>query len=243
MIRSTLIFLCLILITSNSLANCAINNDILGAVYKVTTIHKNNNSESAQHISLWRNGKQVALEYPDAHMTELWEQMSNKKLRMVNYFDTQQRGIEYQPDEIKISHTENDWLLKRQLITNDLIHSMQQVKTIKDDCDDLASYTLDQKEIKINLQWLIKHELVKKYQEESKNTIVVWKLEQVIYDPEKVKNVFLTRSKYQTTDYTDVGDNESDPFLLKMINLGFIAHTSSGFYDAQGNPLEASHKH
>jgi len=243
MIRSILIFLSLIVITNNSFATCAVNADVFGAVYKVTTIHKDNNTESAQHITLWRNGRKVAHEYPDAQMTEVWEQMVNKKLRMVNYFDTQQRGIEYTPDEIKISHNENDWLLKRQLITNDLMHSMQHITTVKDDCDDLAKYVLEKKDVKIVLQWLVKRELVKQYKEESENSTVTWKLERLITDPAKVESVFIARSKYQTTDYADVGDNESDPFLLKMINLGFIAHGSSGFYDAKGNALGDSHQH
>jgi len=244
MTKLILVFLNCILATNMAVANCAINNNMLGAIYEVTTIHKNNNTTSTQHITLWRNGQQVAHEYAGTHMTKLWERMSNKRLRMVNYFDTPQRGIEYQPDEIKISHSENDWLLKRQLITNDLIHSMQHVATTKDGCDDLAGYIFEKKNVKINLQWLIKHELVKQYTEESDASIVAWKLKEVSYDPENVKNVFITRSKYLTTDYTDIGDNESDHFLLKMINLGFITHTSARLYDTQENSLNAtSHKH
>lgn len=243
MIYKSLAFIGLIFTANISFASCMVSNDNLGAVYKVTTTHSINNTESVRHLVLWRSGRQVAHEYLDTHMTEVWERMSNQRLRMTNYFDDEKRGIEYQPDEIRISHNENDWLLKKQLITNDLIQSMQLVATAKKGCDSLVHYVLKTDEVKIELHWLVKQELAKQYKEESGNIIVTWQLEKVIDDPEEVKNTFLTRSDYQTTDYTDIGDNESDPFLLKMINLGFIAHTASGVYDAQGNSLELSHQH
>lgn len=46
-----------------------------------------------------------------------------------------------------------------------------------------------------------------------------------------------------TTDYADVGDSESDPFLEKRINLGFIEHGAIGFCDADVHVLEGSHQH
>ena len=42
-------------------------------------------------------------------------------------------------------------------------------------------------------------------------------------------------NSYGTTDYTNIGDNESDPFLISMINLGFIEDHAHGFYDSKGN--------
>ncbi len=45
------------------------------------------------------------------------------------------------------------------------------------------------------------------------------------------------------TDCADIGDNESDPFLLKMINQVDIEHGSAGFYDSKRMSLDASHSH
>ena len=58
-----------------------------------------------------------------------------------------------------------------------------------------------------------------------------------------MKAQFAEWYNYQTTDYAYIGDNENDPFLAKMINQGFVEHGASGFYDAQGNQLQGSHKH
>jgi len=64
-----------------------------------------------------------------------------------------------------------------------------------------------------------------------------------VTEPKKIEEFFRIRGSYQTTDYADIGDNESDPFLLKMMNLGFIKHGASGFYDAQGHALKKRHNH
>ena len=58
-----------------------------------------------------------------------------------------------------------------------------------------------------------------------------------------IKQKFAVWDRYQTTDYADVGDNESDPMLAKMIKLGFISHGASGFYHADGTQIESGHHH
>lgn len=50
-------------------------------------------------------------------------------------------------------------------------------------------------------------------------------------------------SQWQSTDFADVGDNESDPFLRRMISLGFVEHGASGFYHADGSPLPGADHH
>lgn len=243
MIRLIFVLFSLTAVANTAVAKCTVNNDVLGAAYKITTSHLSSGVDSVRHLVLWRNGKQVAHEYKGSLMTEVWEKMTNKRLRMVNYFDKHRRGIEYQPEEIKIAHSENDWLLKRQLVTPDLMNSMKLVKTTDDTCEKIESYELKSDKLNIAMEWLSKQELAKRYEETSADKKVTWTLEKVTNNPDDVNKVFLTRSTYQMTDYTDIGDNESDPFLLKMINLGFIAHGASGFYDQDGHAIEGGHHH
>lgn len=49
--------------------------------------------------------------------------------------------------------------------------------------------------------------------------------------------------RWPSTDFADVGDNEADPFLRKMIALGFVEHGASGFYSADGEALQGGHHH
>ncbi len=74
-------------------------------------------------------------------------------------------------------------------------------------------------------------------------TLTVWRRLEIVSDPATVQAAFDRRASYLSTDYADIGDNESDPFLLRMINLGFIEHGGSGFYDADGHDMGAAHAH
>jgi len=241
MIRYVLPFMVTLFYSNMLLAECSVDNAVLGAAYKVTTVVPDKKILTSKHIVLWRNGKQVAHEYLDNHVTELWEQTSNGMLRLVRYFDKHARGIEYQPNEIKSSMGGNAWEIKQQLVSPELINSMRLQSTQGKDCNKLESYVLKTNNNTITLQWLANQRLVKSYREEFRNHKVSWELEQTITNPRQVNKTFTSRSNYQTTDYTDIGDNESDPFLMQMIHLGFVEHSSAGFYDAQGNHLDEHH--
>ena len=243
MTRLSLILCCVFLSINTAKANCAFNDDVLAAKYKVTNTQLDRKKDDFFHLILWRNGKQVAHEYSEKDITEIWELTPKGMLRMVLNFDDHKRGIEYQPNEINEGHGERDWSLKNQLISDSLIKSMQLESTQGADCEKTETYTITNNDKTISLEWLVNQRLIKTYQEKSSSENLTWELEKTTSDPVKVKQFFNTKYSYQTTDYTDIGDNESDPFLIKMINLGFIAHGHSGFYDSQGNSLGENHQH
>lgn len=224
-----------------ALAECTIDQDRIGAHYTVTT--KTQHGEQQGQINLWRNGNQVAHEYSDSRITEIWEQLNNGMLRMERHFDQHQRGIEYAPNEINHGKGERDWGLKYQLISDKLIKQMQTTGSSGEACDKVQHFVLAQAGRHIQLAWLPEQRLVKTYREQSADKEIVWQLTDVIQSKKQVAQVFTIRSHFYTTDYTDIGDNESDPFLLKMINLGHVEHGASGFYDAHGHALEGQHRH
>ncbi|RJG17922.1 hypothetical protein D4A39_05365 [Alcanivorax profundi] len=70
----------------------------------------------------------------------------------------------------------------------------------------------------------------------------VWQL--VSLEQVAESDTFARWSAWQSTDFADVGDNEADPFLRRMIALGFVEHGASGFYQADGTPMQApAHSH
>lgn len=119
---------------------------------------------------------------------------------------------------------------------------MQKIKTKDSGCDLVENYVFSNDAVQITLDWLPELQLIKSYSEKSETGRILWKLQQVIHDAERVKQAFKVRSNYPTTDYADIGDNESDPFLLlKMINLGHLDHSHSGFYNNQGQAIGGHH--
>ena len=75
------------------------------------------------------------------------------------------------------------------------------------------------------------------------DTQTLLSLNDVNSDTPAIKAQFAKWDNFQTTDYADIGDNESDPFLAKMINLGFIEHGATGFYNQQGEAIQGGHHH
>jgi len=224
-------------INNTIFATCTENSTVIGAKYKVTMKKTDSSIIKTSNMILWRNGKQIAHEYIDTGITDVWEKTGNGMLRLVRYFDKPKQGIEYQPNEINNGKGEKNWSLKSQLISDKLINSMQQNSIENTGCDKTVSYTLKSNNKFIKLNWLPVRRLVKTYSESTHSTKLKWELIELITYKKQINNIFSNRADYKTTDYTDIGDNESDPFLMKMINLGFVEHSASGFYDSNGNHL------
>ena len=239
----TIIILMSVLIATASYADCNAESTELGARYRITTTDHKTEKQSIRDFTLWRDGDRVAHQYHAKAMTELWERVSNGKLRTVHYFDHYHRGIEYDPVEVKISHTSNDWELKYQLVSSGFINTLVKDPSVSNRCYPLSMYSQTSNASSVTLQWIDQLHLAKLYIEANPFKSVKWELVEVIDDKAKVQKAFSRRESYKTTDYTDIGDNESDPFLMRMINLGHISHGASGFYDQDGHAIGQSHRH
>lgn len=193
-----------------------------------------------QLLELWRAGNQVALQYPQSDITELWEPVKPGRLHLTRYFDQYGRGIEYQSTEIK---GEQDWSVKRQLVSDHLISSMTLQQTLGRGCAMEQHYSLVQGGKRMELSWLPQQQLVKRFRVTEDTLTRTWLLTGHESQAQPITQRFAELSGFDTTDYADVGDSESDPFLKKMINLGFIEHGATGFYDADGHVLEGGHQH
>lgn len=217
--------------------NCAIDTKIDTPVvveYQIKVETKRGTTN--RNLQLWRNKNQVAIHYPETGITELWEKTKNDKLHLVRFFESHQRGIEYQPGEINGSH---DWSAKHQLISDSMIATMQLETTTGNGCERVRSYSRTTPKGSSQLEWLENKGLIASYIEVTDRYKSTSTLQAISTDSNKVKEKFETLNSYQTTDYTDVGDNESDPFLMGMINLGFIEHGSTGFYDSNGHSMDS----
>ena len=235
-----LLIILLTLVSVSAVAEC--NVSPLKATYSINEYNSEGQLAKQYPLILWRQGNQVAHQYPSTRITEIWNLTGNGSLHLERFFDAYHRGIEYQPGEIKAVTGKSGWELKNQLVSNQLLESMELVKTDLSGCDQIDSFASDSKE-HINLQWLNNRKLIKRFEIQAGAERKVWKLERLETDKQQIEQFFTDRADYKTTDYADIGDNESDPFLLKMINLGFVEHGSSGFYDANGQPLEGGHAH
>lgn len=188
-------------------------------------------------LQLWRYNNQVAIRYPKTLVTEMWGKTKNDRLHLVKIFEKHKKGIEYQPFEISGSH---DWSVKRQLVSNEAISRMNFVTSTGKGCNLIKNYSKQTNKGVRHLAWLKNKALIKSYIETNDQRTSTWTLLSTGTKQQEIREKFSALNSYDTVDYTDIGDNESDPFLTSMINFGFIENHSHGFYDSQGNTV---HKH
>ena len=219
-----LLFATVILSTANTFAACEANPDRLGARYVETQTVVEPEKEEISHLTVWRGDRQIAHEYTDKHITELWEKGASERMRLVLYFEENQRGIEYQPGEEGLETSKEAWLKKSRLIPADKLAGMELSGTSGQSCEQAEHYEKQEEGLSIRIEWLPGPKLVKSATWETENTRTELVLEEIVTDPADVDAVFTRLSDYQTTDFADIGDQESDPFLQKMINLGFTRH-------------------
>jgi len=227
MIR-TLLIATFLLPAHHAFAACHADPERLGAHYVETrTVNEPEMGESS-HFSIWRGDRQIAHEYTDTHITELWEKGASERMRLVRYFEQHERGIEYQPGEEGLETSREAWLTKSRLIPANMLAGMEMKRASGQACERTEHYEKQEHGLTIHIAWLPGLNLVKSASWETENTRTELRLEGTVTDRAEVNAVFARLSDYQTTDFADIGDQESDPFLQKMINLGFTDHDQRG---------------
>lgn len=235
-------FICSQLINFNSYASesCTEKSEQLGAIYSIETSGLNHQTKKIKsNFELWRKGHDVLHINQSKQATNQWHTLKNNNVRKISYFDHYQRGIEFEP--VAVSKTK--WQLNYQLVSENLLSKMTLISTKGESCERIEHYKFESKGQSVELWWQPKLQLAQKIITIEKEILTVWLLNKTIFSKDEIINVFNKKEDYQMTDYADIGDNESDPFLRKMIRLGFIDHAGSGFYDAQGNQLSNDHHH
>lgn len=240
MIRKLIIFALLLGVSIHGHGQCDLPLDHLGALYEITEENSETGKVQTRHLNVWRRGGQVAYEFPELGVTEIWSRAPIQGMYLVRYFDEHARGIEYQPGELSHAHPATAWLDKQQLVASAMLDSLSPTGSGGAGCERVESYTGKYHDALIALTWLPQLRLPNELQVETPGSIQLWQLRETVRSPQRIDAVFASRRDYATTDYADIGDNESDPFLQKMIRMGFIEHGSHGFYNEHGHALEAA---
>ena len=243
MIKASLLTTALIFPGATFADDCASIAEQLGASYLMVEESAKDKHQRSYQMKLWRKGNQVIHQYPDSQISELWQLVRNGRIGSVRYFDEHQRAIEYQPGE-KLGQKENrDWSIKFQLVSDQLLSSMTLLERSGEGCEVKETYVNNSGGQFTQIEWLPEKKLVKAFSHVKAGKSISWTLQSTVEDRQQVAAQMTLRDSYQATDFADIGDNESDPFLLGMINLGFIEHGTSGFYNTEGKEIGEGRHH
>ncbi|WP_444995456.1 hypothetical protein [Aliikangiella sp. IMCC44359] len=224
MIKAILILLSLVHLPIYA-KKCTSNKDVMGVGYTITTQSLESKKVlNKTSLNFWRFKDQVAYEYPDKQFFEAWNLVSNGQIRPTRYFDQYKKGIEYQPMDINHGKGERNWSSKNHIVSNAYRQKLISGRPKGTGCQKVTPYYSSTSKHDVVLQWLEAYQLPQQLKVVQKNTIITWHADKIMTNAAIVKQAFIDRDNYVLTDYVDIGDHESDPFLNKMINLGFISH-------------------
>ncbi|MCC2616199.1 hypothetical protein LJ739_08105 [Aestuariibacter halophilus] len=223
-------------------ANALCQSSTLMATYEIERQH-GTQPPTLDTLVLVRHGDNVLHIHPNAGLSEGFHRTATGAIQVIRHFDQHQRSIEYAPNEKVHGRQEADWSLRYQLISNDLLNHLPVNETQGQGCErqQIRQRVTDSE--RTTLHWQPEQQRMSALSVVRENYRERWTLKAVSTDAQAIQQAFEQRLGYQTTDYADIGDDHTDPFLLRMVNLGFIEAGASGFYNADGKALEGHHQH
>lgn len=230
---------------------CSTISEQLGAHYSISA-----NGQAARPLDFWRSANRVLYSYPAEQIADQWTLTANGYLKPTRFFTMDERSIEYDPFDINRGKGSRDWESRANWITREKLESLQKTGSSGEGCEQVDTYVSIPSSagsaadawFSIELSWMPNLWLVQSYRLKTTDKLGLrrmlhWQLEGLESDTSTVSAAFRAYDGYAATDYADIGDNESDPFLMKMIRLGFVEHGAAGFHDSNGALLSRGHVH
>lgn len=203
---------------------CQLAVDSISAQYQVIENDKLiktsfKQSDTPIKIELHRKGNSVLQRFDNTGISHIWSKMANKRISLVRVFEQYQHAIEYQPNELG---QKPSWQSINQLLPTPEIKKMTLISKAGDGCQLKEYYQLNAGENEYQLTWMPELALVSHFEVKTRKLAKQWKLMSFEVNSARSADLFAQYMNYSSTDYADIGDNESNPFLAKMIHQGFM---------------------
>lgn len=184
-------------------------------------------------MTLLRDGQDFITQRDETHF-EQW--VTNGEY--VRYFPAEKRSVTYRRGDLKALNIQHDREQLYHMVSPALLTHMNKTQLKQHTCFEAQGFEGKVNGMDSQVDWIASVALPQQF---ILGDVLSFKL--LTVEPYS-HEAFLTLTQgYQDLDFADVGDSESDPFIAKMINQGFIEHGSSGFYDSQGHAIESQGHH
>ncbi|AUD59052.1 hypothetical protein AYJ58_05915 [Shewanella sp. Pdp11] len=203
----------------------------LKAQYQVT-----NGKGQQWQMTLIRNGQDFIIQR-DGSTFEQWS--SNGEY--VRYFPAEKRSVTYRKGDLRALNIQHDRDQLYHVVSPALPTHMTKTQAKQEACFTTQGFEGKVNGLESELVWIDAIGLPAEFILGQSQPNLAYKL--VGVEPFASDAFVVLTQDYQDIDFADVGDSESDPFIAKMINQGFIEHGSSGFYNSEGQAIEAQGGH
>ncbi|ABI40434.1 hypothetical protein Shewmr4_3368 [Shewanella sp. MR-4] len=210
-------------------AQCAtLEANHLKAQYQVT-----NAKGQSWQMTLLRDGQDFIIQR-DNTTFEQWAPNGE----YVRYFPVEKRSVTYRKGDLRALNIQHDRDQLYHVVSPALPANLAKTEQKQLPCFAAQGFAGKVNGMDSQLDWIASIELPQQF---NLGDVLSYQLLNV--EPYSHEAFAALTQNYQDIDFADVGDSESDPFIAKMINQGFIEHGSSGFYNSEGHAIEAQGGH
>lgn len=209
--------------------SCDINP--VKATYSVTQ-YQQDKVVGSYPLVIYRNHDHIIYDYPQGKVADMWYLEPNDQLSLSRYFAQEKRAIDYDSSDLKNIGNSERWDKLYQLI--DISHN-QPLSHTDQGCMSVDEYKDDHKTV----HFLTTYKLPKSITFSHNDSKRVYTLDD-IQTSDEITAKIQQFNDYEAMDYADIGDNEADPFINKMITMGFIEHTEHHYSQGAHNPLDVN---
>lgn len=170
--------------------------------------------------------QRVLYVYPDRQIAEGWTVLTNGRVRLERAFLDAHRGISYEPADLLDIQAESNWQHLRQPVPESLLGQLNRTDSKGEGCDRIDIYEGRIGDTRYEIHWAVAGNYPQQFVSHQQGREVRQHLERLLSAADvEVRLAQMGAVDYM--DYADVGDNEADPFVLQLIELGFVEHGES----------------
>ncbi len=169
------------------------------------------------------------VQYDKHLMTEIWLKDSHNKIGLFAVLRPEKTAIEYSSGDLaSLSHAIS-WESVRTILPPELYQGIKDDSTKTGETSYLSrkatTHKVNQDDREILITWLVEEQMPAEIVIENAKTQQRIETKLLKLDSAEVHgiNQWLSERQIETFDYADVGDNESNQTLKKLINMGSIA--------------------
>jgi hypothetical protein len=123
------------------------------------------------------------------------------------------------------------------VIDSSLLSALDVVEVFGNACSQIQKLEGRYAEASYQVLWMPAWQLAVYISARSSTHYTTWRVEEVNKDARKIERQLQRYAAYRMTDFADIGDNESDPFFVSMMNSGYISFATSSAHQGHSHGL------
>ncbi|MBQ1782376.1 MAG: hypothetical protein II007_01840 [Gammaproteobacteria bacterium] len=200
-----------------------------------------NNGQRSGTLEILRHGSDTALYNPDRQIGEWWVLADSKRPRFHRLFGEQQRRIDYTTGDLRALGVNVNIDSIESFAMAPLLSHLKAGDAVAD-CPAARHYSGEINGSHYEVNWHSALKLPLLLETRKAGQVRRWQANALINEP-TVNQRFGQWLDFQPTDFADIGDMETDPFLAKLITQGFIEHAHPTAYNSDGTVISSEGDH